>query len=152
VATITVTVCDLTREEGDVAKTPIMVGDLTVAEMELGPNGTKMVEEAIRAALEALVDEAPARGVQPLAPPARSRRQTQPQPDDDEADDEAGGDPVTVDGVELRLTFTTEERARCKAWGMRHWRTPAVALPKPPAKNGQVSRRLAEAWVAAGRP
>ena len=140
-ATITITVCDLTHEEGDVAKTRIMVGDRMVVEMELGPNGAKMVEEAVRDAIASLVGGAD-RGVQQFA-------RTQPQPDDDEGDEEPAGIGTVRGSTEL----DDAEREVCRAWGQGL--TPGAMRRlniKPPAARGKLARSLVQAWAEAGRP
>lgn len=133
-------VCDVTFEPGEVETAPISVGGQQIAEMDLGPNGRKLVVEAVLAALEPFTAGAAAATKPRPAPTAT-------QPVDTEDPEEVDS---TGDGADLRLSLSAEDRAACRAWGKRNWRR--IGLEEEPANRGQISRQLAEEWDRAGRP
>jgi len=149
-------VCDVTHLAGDVEDVAVAVGDRTW-NLDLGPGGRKLVEEAIDAAIRALTDGVADRGdlgpvalddppVAAVAAPAKRV----PQPRKAGAKKKAAKKAAAAPADELRTSFTADERAACRLYGQRHFRV--LDLPRLPGGSGQISRQLAEAWDAAGRP
>ena len=150
-------VCDVTHLAGDVEDVAVAVGDRTW-NLDLGPGGRKLVEEAIDEAIRALTGDVADRGdlapvvvddppVAAVAVPAKRV----PRPRKAAATKKkAAKKAATAPADELRTSFTADERDACRVYGVRHFRV--LDLPRPPGRSGQISRQLAEAWDAAGRP
>lgn len=150
-------VCDVTRQPGDVEDVAVAVGDRTW-NLDLGPGGRKLVEEAIDAAIRSLTDDDPDRGdlapvvldpVAAVAAPAERVRRPRKAAATKKAAKKAAAAPADERDA-LRTSFTADERDACRVYGQRHFR--ALDLPRSPGRSGQISRQLAAAWDDAGRP
>ena len=151
-------VCDVTHLAGDVEDVAVAVGDRTW-NLDLGPGGRKLVEEAIDEAIRALTGDVADRGdLAPVAvddPPvaavaAPAKRVPQPRKAATKKAAKKAAAAPADERDELRTSFTADERAACRLYGQRHFRV--LDLPRLPGGSGQISRQLAEAWDAAGRP
>lgn len=153
-------VCDVTHLAGDVEDVAVAVGERTW-NLDLGPGGRKLVEEAIDAAIRSLTGDVADRGdlapvvvdhppVAAVAAPAkRVPRPRKAAATKKKAAKKAAAAPAD-ERDELRTSFTADERAACRLYGQRHFR--ALDLPRSPGRSGQISRQLAAAWDDAGRP
>lgn len=137
-------VCDITRLEGEVEATPIMVGGVTIAKPDLGPIGAKLLGDSILATLEGLIADQPD-GREPLPQPAAVSGPADPRPDDApparRRDTGPGG-------------LTDDERDACRAWAgtMTVAQLKRLGIKSHPAGRGKLPGLLVQRWNEANRP